>query len=570
MSRTLLPLAILLAALLVFPAAADLPVSYDMRDKNLTPVITDQGNFGLCWVFASLSSLESGMIQQDPDKYAGIDLSAFHTAYYTYNRDAFIDPASPWPGLEGIAGDYTHIEETDLQDNISGLMAGGELYQAVYTLAAGFGAVNESAVPFYPYGNNTAPTTVTSGIEIVLDSALFVPYSEKDTVKTMILEKGAAAFGFFFNPVEPYLEELENGDWMYSFGDTGRENLEYAGGHAVLLIGWDDAFPKEQFNVTPNQDGAWLVQNSWGSNLSNSTYIWMSYDEVFDPVVFFLGAEPWFGHIYQYDGGTLRLNRSLDQTSAAVGNVFTAGGDEEILAVSLDTNQSVNYTMYVYTDPEAGKPDAGTLLAEQRGTIAFPGYYTIRLDDPVQIETGQEVSVVYLLEAEEPVNISIDTSAVLEEVFTTTLAQAGQSFLRTDAGEWEDLSADGETNLRIKAFTTDLVFWIEMDRVSVSIRERGVCVSGTTNFAPGREILVKLVCPDGKTLCEPAEVRRGAQENVWEVRFFPVKLTEEEFCVSAERNEVLMESGFVPSGFKEMLVFGAKGTIMPAGVSDLG
>ncbi|MFA6887591.1 MAG: C1 family peptidase, partial [Fermentimonas sp.] len=87
MSRKILPLALLLAALLICPAAAELPSSYDMRDKNLTPLITDQGYFGLCWTFASISSLESGMIQQDPEKYAGIDLSAFHTAYFTYNRD---------------------------------------------------------------------------------------------------------------------------------------------------------------------------------------------------------------------------------------------------------------------------------------------------------------------------------------------------------------------------------------------------------------------------------------------------------------------------------------------------
>jgi len=43
-----------------------------------------------------------------------------------------------------------------------------------------------------------------------------------------------------------------------------------------------------------------------------------------------------------------------------------------------------------------------------------------------------------------------------------------------------------------------------------------------------------------------------------------VKLTEEEYFVSAVRNEVLAEGVFVPSGFKDMLVFGAKGTIMPA------
>lgn len=566
MSRKILPLALLLAALLIFPAAAELPSSYDMRDKNLTPLITDQGYFGLCWTFASISSLESGMIQQDPEKYAGIDLSAFHTAYFTYNRDALIDPASPWPGLEGIAGDYTHVQETDPQDNIYGLALGGELTQAMYTLAAGFGAVNESAAPFDSYGNNTAPSddTAISQNEIVLDSAVMIPPSEKDDVKTMLLEKGAAAFGFFFNPVEPYLQELENGDWVFSFGDTDRENLEYAGGHAVLLIGWDDDFAKELFAVPPEHDGAWLIQNSWGSNLSNSTYIWMPYEEVTYPFTFFLGTEPWFEHTYQYDGGTLVENRSLNQSSARVGNVFTAGLNEEIRAVTLDTNQSVNYALRVYTDPVPDEPDDGTLLAEQTGSIAFPGYYTIRLDDPVPIEKGQNFSVVYDLEGEKPLNISIDTSAVSEEVSTTTFARAGQSFLRTETGAWEDLSADGETNLRIKAFTNDMVFWIKMEPVSASMKERSVFVSGTTNFAPGREILVTLVCPDGKTLCEPAEVQRGAMTNFWEVRFFPVKLIEEEYALSAVRNEVLAESGFVPEGFTGMLVFGAKGTIMPA------
>lgn len=38
----LLLLTLLLGTLCILPAAADLPSSYDMRDLNLTPVITDQ------------------------------------------------------------------------------------------------------------------------------------------------------------------------------------------------------------------------------------------------------------------------------------------------------------------------------------------------------------------------------------------------------------------------------------------------------------------------------------------------------------------------------------------------
>ncbi|MDD3069360.1 MAG: lectin like domain-containing protein [Bacilli bacterium] len=566
MSRKFLPLTILLALLLIFPAAADLPSSYDMRDLNLTPLITDQGIYSVCWAFASVSSLESSMIRQDPEQYTGIDLSPFSVVYYTYNRDELVDLVSPYPGLEGIAGDTTHIDEIDPPDNISGLILGGDPIQAMYTLAAGFGAVNESAAPFNSYGNNTAPSadTAISENEIVLDSTIIIPPTKINDVKTMMLEKGAPAVSVTFAQEEPYLQELENGDWIYSLGDTNGNDLESASDHVVILIGWDDAFPNELFTFPPESDGAWLAQNSWGNDREDVTYIWMPYDELIYPVTFFVGTEPWFEHNYQYDGGTLIPNKSLTQTSASISNVFTAGRDEEILAVSLATNQSVTYTLRVYTDPLGETPDAGKLLAEQEGILAFPGYYTIRLDEPVQIEKGQTFSVVYELETDELLNISIDTSAVLEEIETVTYAKAGQSYLNDGTG-WTDLSADGKTNLRIKAFTNDLVFWIGMDPVSALMKERSVSISGTTNFAAGREILVKLVCPDGKVKTETAVVKKGSLANFWEVTFSLVEMTEEEFFVSAERNGVLAESGFVPEGFTGMLVFGAKGTIMPAG-----
>ncbi len=567
MSRNVLPLAFLLAALLICPAAAELPSSYDMRDLNLTPLITDQGIYSVCWAFASVSSLESSMIRQDPEQYTGIDLSPFSVVYYTYNRDELVDLASPYPGLEGIAGDTTHIEEIDPPDNISGIILGGDLTQAMYTLAAGFGAVNESAAPFYSYGNNTAPSadTAISENEIVLDSTIIIPPTEINDVKTMMLEKGAPAVSFTFAQEEPYLQELENGDWIYSLGDNNGDDLESASDHAVILIGWDDAFPKELFTVPPESDGAWLAQNSWGSDLENVTYIWMPYDEPTYPVTFFVGTEPWFEHNYQYDGGTLVLNKSLTQTSASISNVFTAGRDEEILAVTLDTNQSVTYTLRVYTDPLPNEPDTGKLLAEQEGILAFPGYYTIRLDEPVPIEKGQNFSVVYDIEGKDPLNISIDTSAVCEDVVTTTtFAKAGQSYLRAGTEEWEDLSADGETNLRIKAFTNDMVFSIAIDPVSASMKERSVLVSGTTNFAAGKEITVTLVCPNGDIQNETAVVKKGSQANVWEVRFFPEKLTEAEYVVTAERNGVLAESRFVPEGFADILPGWEKTAIVPA------
>ncbi len=562
MSRKLLPLAFLLAAPLICPATADLSSAYDPRDLNLTPVITDQGNYGLCWAFATISSLESSMIYQDPEKYTGIDLSPYRLAYFTYNREEISDLTSPFPGLEGIAGDVTIPPSWDIIDNIRGLNTGGYEYQGKYSLASRIGAVNESAVPFDSYGNNTPISRdhAISENEILLDVAFSIPLSETDAIKTHLMQSAAGILSFYETSEEPYMSQIDTGDWAYYLGSTDRDTLSNAGGHAVTLIGWDDTFGS--FNLTPEQDGAWLGQNSWGTDPANCSYIWISYNEPsLGGIFFYVGGETPYDHNYQYDGGTLPNDHPTDQTNVSIANVFTAGGDELIRTVSLDTNQSVSYSVSVYTDPAGDAPDTGRLSAQQSGDIPYPGYYTIDLDEQVPIEKGQTFSVVYLLETDGQLNISIDSPIVSEDVETVTFAKAGQSYLNNGTG-W--------TDLRIKAFTNDTVFSIRIDPVSVSIKERGVSIAGTTNFAVGREITVTLVCPNGDVRRETAVVKKGSQANFWEVRFSPVKLTEEEFFVSAVRNEIQTEIGFVPSGFKEILVSWAKPTIMPARDNYLG
>ena len=543
---------LLLASLFIIPVSADLPSSYDPRPLDLTPIIEDQGIYGLCWAYAVVSSLESSMIHQDPDKYAGIDLSPYHLAYFTYNRENISNLSSPLPGLEGIAGDFTIAPDWDIIDNIRGLTVGGLEYQGKYALASGIGAVNESAVPYYSHGNNTpiSPDLAVSKNEILLDAAFFIPFNETDAIKTHLMQSGAGILGFNITTDKPYLYQMDSGDWAYYLGSTDHDTLSDLGGHAVTLIGWDDTFAS--FGMKPEKNGAWLTQNSWGADPGNCTNIWIAYSEPsLTGPVFYVGGEAAYDHNYQYDGGALMNDHPTNQTTVKIANMFTAGGDELIRTVSLDTNQSVSYIVSIYTDPE-GSPDAGKLSAEQSGGISYAGYYTIDLDEPVPIEKGQNFSVVYLLETDGPLNISIDSSIVDEDVETVTFAKAGQSYLNNGTG-WTDMSADGITNLRIKAFTNDTVFSIGIDPVHASLHKRDVLITGTTTFAEGGLLNVTIFLPDGQSLTQQTVVMNGENGNTWEVKFSPVKLFEKEYLVTAERNTVLGEIGFVPRGFAGLL-----------------
>ncbi len=85
------------------------------------------------------------------------------------------------------------------------------------------------------------------------------------------MQSGAGILSFYAAAEELYLTQIDTGDWAYYLGSADRDTIPDAGGHAVLLIGWDDTFAS--FNMTPEQDGAWLTQNSWGADPANCSYI---------------------------------------------------------------------------------------------------------------------------------------------------------------------------------------------------------------------------------------------------------------------------------------------------------
>ncbi len=53
--------------------------------------------------------------------------------------------------------------------------------------------------------------------------------------------------------------------------------------HAITIVGWDDEYKKENFQEEnrPTHDGAYIILNSWGEEVGDYGYFYVSYDDTY-------------------------------------------------------------------------------------------------------------------------------------------------------------------------------------------------------------------------------------------------------------------------------------------------
>ena len=101
-----------------------------------------------------------------------------------------------------------------------------------------------------------------------------IPYIYKD------------AYDYYYNL---YLAQQRNKDIenskcynknTYALFCNNKENHEL--NHAVSIIGWDDTFEADKFleGARPKSDGAWIIKNSWGDQVGDKGYMYVSYEDV--------------------------------------------------------------------------------------------------------------------------------------------------------------------------------------------------------------------------------------------------------------------------------------------------
>lgn len=473
--------------------------------------VGDQGKLGTCWAFAALTSSETGLAQQGKN----MTLSEAHLSYFAYAS------TNQKKAFNFIFGNYNPFNN------------GGFDLTACDTLANWYGPATAREFPY-----SDAKISEKSRNVSIAHMQNMISFPEYEYGNR---EEEAEARRLLVSQVKEQMYNTEQAVDISYLASNAEENFNedtnawynYEGtytNHSVAVIGWDDNFPKENFNNSEyiENDGAWLVQNSWGTSWGDKGYFWLSYEDVtIDYVgIYLYESKDNYQNIYSHNESVQYSPVGFDDsTEIYMANVFSSKKSEVLEAVSFyTTDVNSKYTVQIYKNLTDKKdPTSGTLEAEFYGMKSLPGYYTEQLPYDVSLEKGDTFSVVIYLE-----NPTETLTAQVEAIYmeyriqsTANVSAAGESFVSSDGEKWEDIHQkvikgfDGLTdymrlgNFAIKAFTSSdgyVKFSLDGGRVSLAERLELTCMSADEIYytTDGTD-----PCESGILYTEPIELSDG-------------------------------------------------------------
>lgn len=427
-----------------YSSSAALPSSFDLREASGMTGVRDQKTYGTCWAHSSAASAESGILDSNPS----VDLSEFHTAYFTYYGDDQVEPNSD------------DIEEI--------LNMGGSVYSVINLWAQWIGPVSEEKMPYGDlnvFENDKKITELRNTSDYHLENAYVFDY---DYDRTNFDEINSLVKDFVYSgqgvDVSFYSDQSANYSYSYSTSNTQRKS-RFAN-HAVTICGWDDNIPAERFRNSPEGDGGWLVKNSWGTDFGNDGYFWISYYDksLVNFSVYDLGDKENYETIHQHDSfmSTNAMSAHGDgdaEKPSYMANVFHSENGEEIQAVSTYFNiPGTEYKITVYSGlSDSSDPVSGTAYTAAAGVSGLPGYQTVEFDTDVYVEPGDFSVVVKMYCPDSPFVIPVEASLYAENKETNEVIDMGkytskdrieantgtnESFYSPDGQAWQDAGCE--------------------------------------------------------------------------------------------------------------------------------
>ena len=387
-----------------------LPASYDYREEGRAPQVKNQGSLGTCWAFASTMALESSLL---PGKR--VSFSEDHMSL----QNSF------------------HLSQND----------GGEYTMSMAYLLAWQGPVLEEQDP---YGDGYSPSGLVPACHV--QEIQVLPEKNYEEIKRAVFLCGGVQSSLYTSMVtgqdDANYYNKEKG--AYCYRGTARPN------HDVVIIGWDDAYPKENFIQMPEEDGAFICANSWGGEFGEDGYFYVSYYDanigIHNILYSDVEATDNYDSIYQSDlcGWVGQLGYGKD--NAFFANVYTAGAHEELAAVGFyATGPETSYEVFTVTDVE-GSAQFGRRHLAASGTLQNAGFYTIPLQRPVELEEGKKFTVIVHITTPGSVHpVAIEYNSPDKDL-TVDLSD-GEGYISFRGTSWERVEEKQRCNVCLKAYT---------------------------------------------------------------------------------------------------------------------
>ena len=390
---------------------SDVPPSYDLRTRLRVSEVRNQGNYGTCWAFAAISALESSLMPEENLLFS-VDHMSMSNSFNVNQYD------------------------------------GGEYTMGMAYLAAWQGPVYEKDDPYGDGATDESLSPVKHVQEIrIIDG------KDYQGIKEAVFKYGGVQTSLYSNI------SSSKGNSKYFNKDTNA--YCYMGSekpnHDVVIIGWDDNYPKENFNVDLEGDGAFICQNSWGNEFGDDGFFYVSY---YDTNIgthneVYTGVENTdnYDNIYQSDLCGWVGKMGYDKEDMYGANVFTATSDQNIKAASFyATASDTSYELYIVNDFKDEYSFAGRKKVAE-GTLENAGYYTIKFDEDVPVTEGERYAVVLHIntpESTHPMAIEYDSG---ESYLKDVDLDDGEGYISYDGAAFINVKEKQDCNLCIKAFS---------------------------------------------------------------------------------------------------------------------
>lgn len=391
--------------------AKSIPYKYDLRNSLRAAAVKNQGQFGTCWAFAALSAMESSLLPADSVR--------FSVDHMTYNNSFNMDA--------NTGGGYTM----------------GMAYLVNWQ-----GPVYEKDDP---YGDGKTDSSLKA-VKHVQEIRLI---GEKDLegVKKAVYKYGAVQTSIYNSLSTPQSgsPHYNSANNAYCYIGTQKPN------HEICIVGWDDNYPKENFAIQPEGDGAFICQNSWGSTFGDDGFFYASYHDTNIAVhnLSYTSIEDPdnYDSIYQADLCGWVGQIGFNNPAACAMNVYQAENDETLESVGFyAVGPDTKFKVYVVEDfKSVDDVKLSKMKPVAEGTLENAGFYTIPIEKK-ELQKGNRFAVIIKVivpNAVHPIAIEYQAGELTKDADLSD----GEGYVSFYGDDWVDTEDTHNCNVCLKAYT---------------------------------------------------------------------------------------------------------------------